>query len=141
MAAVSGGNDIADDESCTTCLLDMTFASTNGKHNGNVTCIFCAVTFCSFLGQHADAGVQSRLLLLKWSGIAVHTLGIQEKAMKVCSRQVKPPLNKTRKAAGRRVPIMPATSITVPTDTLHACNPEEYLLVCKLARQAALTQL
>lgn len=56
----------------------------------------------------------------------MHTLGIQEKAIKVCSRHVKPPLNKTRKAAGSRVPIMPATS-TTSYSTSHADKVEEHL--------------
>ncbi len=36
------------------------------------------------------------------------TLGVQEQAMKTCSRQVKPPRNSTKKAVGRRVHTMPA---------------------------------
>ena len=69
----------------------------NWRHNGSNTVL--SKSLCTSLQQP-----------LNWRHGAVNTLGIQEKAMKVCSRQVKPPLNKTKKAAGSRVPIMPATS-------------------------------
>ena len=53
------------------------------------------------------------------------TLGIQEEAIKTCSRQVKPPRNSTRKAVGRRVHTMPAQQYHLILRVQKSCFTDE----------------